>query len=140
MPSRLPTILLALALSALPTRAVLADAAGPCIDPGKVRAWTTLPERRVLIDAGREHFLVQLSARCPELADNPFLGYRSSHPAGRVCGRDGDSLVPHGSAAGHRARCPITALRTLDGDEYYRLLQASRHGVALDSEPHPVQP
>jgi hypothetical protein len=114
--------------AAAPPAQTLAEDA--CVDPGKVRGWSLLGDRRVLIDAGKQRFLVDLSTNCPQLSDNPFLGYRSDHVAGRVCGRPGDRLVPHGSTATGGDDCPVRRLRTLSGEEYDRYLKESADSVA----------
>jgi hypothetical protein len=117
----------------LPASAAVESSAAPgepCVDPGKVRSWSTLGDRRVLIDAGQQRFLVELSERCPQLSDNPFLGYRSDHVAGRVCGRPGDHLVPHGSSANRGEDCPVHRLRSLSSAEYEQYLKQSIEAVA----------
>jgi hypothetical protein len=106
------------------------ESTDPCVDPGKVRSWSPLGDRRVLIDAGQQRFLVELAERCPQLSDNPFLGYRSDHEAGRVCGRSGDHLVPHGSSANRGEDCPVQRLRNLSSAEYEHYLKQSIDAVA----------
>jgi hypothetical protein len=118
-----------------PSPVVQVAADDPCVDPGKVRSWSSLSDRRVLIDAGQQRFLVDLSGSCPQLSDNPFLGYGSDHVAGRVCGRPGDRLVPHGSSASGGGDCPVRRMRTLSGDEYERYLKQSTDAVAARDRP-----
>jgi hypothetical protein len=112
----------------LPSAQAAADDA--CVDPGKVRSWSSLGDRRVLIDAGQQRYLIELSASCPQLSENPFLGYGSDHVAGRVCGRPGDRLVPHGSSASGGDDCPVRRMRSLSEDEYGLYLQRSAEAVA----------
>jgi hypothetical protein len=137
LPILVAVLSLALAAAAAPLQAGEGPGArggGDCIDPGRVRGWAALHGQRVLIDAGRRHYLVELSGSCPQLAEHPFLGYHSNHAAGRVCGRDGDRLVPHGSAASRRGDCPIRRLRAVDGDEYARIMRQARAQVASEND------
>jgi hypothetical protein len=92
-----------------------------CIDPGHVRNWQLLDESRVLVDAGRQHYLIELAAACPELGHNPFLGFISNNRL--ICGARGDRLVPHGAADGSRPQCDIRELQPISNEEQHRLLQ-----------------
>jgi hypothetical protein len=103
-----------------------------CIDPGRVRSWRMLDDDRVLVDAGRRHYLIELQSGCPELSHNPFLGFISNNPIGRVCGDIGDRLVPHGSAASGRPQCAIRRLQAISGDQHGRLLDQRPTRVSFD--------
>lgn len=94
------------------------DAAPGCLNPAQVRGWSLLPDDHVLVDAGRQRFVIELAEACPGLDHNPFLGFISQRPDSRVCGQRGDQLVPHGSAAGARPPCPIHRLRLVEEIEY----------------------
>jgi hypothetical protein len=115
-------MLCALLMTAIVTP-TLAAAPAECLHPAKVRGWKLLPDAHVLVDAGRERFVIELSGDCPGLGDNPFLGFISDRTDSLVCGIRGDRLVPHGSAAGSRPPCPIRQLRVVDDVEYANQLQ-----------------
>lgn len=95
---------------------------GECIDPARVRSWALDGDERLLIDAGRRHYLVELSTGCPELGINPFIGFVSRNPSGRICGDIGDRVVPHGSAAAGRGWCPIQRVNVIDEAQYAALV------------------
>jgi hypothetical protein len=106
-----------------------------CMDPGRVRSWTLLMDNNVLVDAGQRNYLISLRGSCPELTVNPFLGFISNNPIGRVCGDVGDRLVPHGSAASGRPHCSIQSVRVVSNDDYNRFLQQRNVRVSNHQAP-----
>jgi hypothetical protein len=130
------TVGLALVLGPLPSSATPADGrsqltASECMYPGHVRSWSLLQDSRVLVDAGRRQFVIELQEGCPGLGHNPFLGFITNHPGGRICGQNGDRLIPHGSAATDRSPCAIRDLRAISKDDYGRYLQQRTVPVSM---------
>ncbi len=101
-----------------------------CMDPGRVRAWSNQGDR-VVVDAGRRQYVIELAHGCPELDLNPFLGFISHNPSGRICGDVGDRLVPHGAHASVRRQCSIRGMRMIDRAEYASMMSTA-DAVAAD--------
>jgi len=89
-----------------------------CLDPGRVRSWQLLDDTRVLVDAGRRHYLVVLTRTCPELGYNTEIQFSNKGPGQRICGDLGEQILPSGSLAGAIRPCDIQRLLRISRDEY----------------------
>lgn len=102
-----------------------------CLDPSRARSWTLLDSSRLLVDAGRNKYLIELAWSCPELATQPTLKFSSRAPSGRVCGDVGERVLGGGLPAkaflpppGQEAGCLISRASRLTADEYEAELRA----------------
>jgi hypothetical protein len=98
-----------------------------CLDPDRIRTWHFLDSDEVLVDAGRKHFLLQLSTSCPELTHSWQLGFRAGNSVGRICGNLGDSIVGVGRSLLHLP-CRIASVKPLDEEQFARELELGRVG------------
>ena len=115
-------VLAALVLGALP---VLASDPAPtrppapylrgnqCLDPAFARGFTSLDDRRLLVDAGRQRYLVEVSPSCWNLDFASALGFRGDPISGRVCGSVRDAVLLRGEPP-----CKIERMQLLDKEQY----------------------
>ena len=111
-----------------------------CLDPSRARSWAMLDSSRLLVDAGRSKYLIELSWSCPELATQPALKFSSRAPSGRICGDVGERVRGGGLPAralqpppGQEAGCLISRASRLTAEEYEAELRAA------DSSPSTVR-
>ena len=55
-----------------------------CLDPDRIRTWHFLDSDEMLVDAGRKHYLLQLSTSCPELTHSWQLASARATPSGGI--------------------------------------------------------
>ena len=87
---------------------------GACLDPSRARSWEEVSDG-LLVDAGRDRFLLRIAPGCTGLYTSPTLVFRGDRIGNRVCGYPGDEVV-----AGHD-RCRILSVERLDDAAYARL-------------------
>lgn len=134
-------LMTALLAGSLPGQSVAADSGESgyapirpitqCLDPSRARSWTMLDSSRLLVDAGRNKYLIELAWSCPELATQPALRFSTRAPSGRVCGDVGERVRPGGLPVrafvpppGQEAGCLISRASRLTADEYEAELRA----------------
>lgn len=88
-----------------------------CLDPDFARSWTDVDDRRLLVDAGRYKYLIELPANCKPTHWSPFLLVRGAPISGRVCGALGDAVITR------EHTCRIESMRLVDDVEYKSLLE-----------------
>lgn len=103
-----------------------------CLDPARVRSWHLIDSTRLLVDAGRRHYLVLLNHACPELGHNPGIVFAGKGPSQRICGYAGEQILPSGSLAGSLRPCDIQRLLRISREEF----DAQRAGVNGKLEAH----
>lgn len=101
-----------------------------CLDPDRARSWQMLDSNRLLVDAGRRHYLIELAWSCPELGTHADLVFRSHNAGGRVCGDIGDSIVPQGSGGNILGRCDIARIIRISAEQYAAELRAEKPAAA----------
>lgn len=91
-------------------------AAGPgaCLDPARARSWEEVDDG-LLVDAGRDRFLLRLAPGCTALFTSPAVVFRGDRFDNRVCGYPGDEVL-----AGHE-RCRIMSVERIDAATWARL-------------------
>ena len=87
---------------------------GACLDPDRARGWEEVDDGLV-VDAGRDRFLVRLAPGCLGLATSPTLVFRGGPVDGRICGYPGDEVVLGGE------RCRVLSVERIDAATYDRL-------------------
>lgn len=88
-----------------------------CLDPSRVRNWESVDLDEVVVDAGRNHFHLQLGNTCPELAYNHTAAFQASGGIGRICGNLGDRIVlPKRGMA--NIPCSISRVTRIDKRQY----------------------
>lgn len=91
---------------------------GECLDPMRARAFLLVDGDRLLVDAGRRHYLIELRWNCPALYNASALDFRSRNPAGRICGDIEEQVSAAGSPALQMDRCRIAKVTRISRDEY----------------------
>ena len=111
LPTALSMLLLAACASGAPPRdeATSRASAGPgsCLDPARARSWEEVDEG-LLVDAGRDQFLLRLAPGCTALFTSPTVVFRGDRFGNRVCGYPGDEVL-----AGYD-RCRIMSVERID--------------------------
>jgi len=127
MRSRIPLILLlasacaAAASAAVPTPdprprpPVLRG--GECLDPDYIRSFTNLDDQRLLVDAGRRRYLIEVSRSCWNLRFTSFIGFRGDPMFNRVCGTPFDALL-----TSDRIPCRIERMELISVEAYKQAL------------------
>ncbi len=95
-----------------------------CIDPSRVRGYSVLDSRRLLIDAGRRRYLVTLAWSCTELHGYRALAFDTRNPSGRVCGDIGDAVLPREGRGGVLGRCDIGRVEAISIEDWEAELRA----------------
>ena len=90
-----------------------------CLDPGLARGWVYLDDSHILVDAGRKRYHIELSARCPDIASTPVIGFRGEPITGRVCGGPFDAVQTR------VIKCPILHMGLVSREEY-KLMESRR--------------
>lgn len=136
--SKHPGWLLLIVLSA-PTAAADAPASGyqplrpisACLDPGRARSVALQGNDRLLVDAGRRHFLIDLAWACPQLGNQPELRFEARNANGRICGDVGDAVTSAKPQRGGLDRCPISRIQPISADEYRAERASARAPVSV---------
>ena len=89
-----------------------------CLDPMRARSFLLVDGDRLLVDAGRRHYLIELRWSCPSLYSASALDFRSRNPAGRICGDIEEQVSAAGSPALQLDRCRIAKVIRISRDEY----------------------
>ena len=93
-----------------------------CLDASYARGFQTVDDRRLLVDAGRRKYLIEVTPSCWTLDISPTIGFRGDPIFNRVCGSLGDAVLVRGSPP-----CRIEHMEVLDKDAY---AQARRESEA----------
>lgn len=146
IPFLVRSVLPALALFGLSTTAVIAADAteqrpsyqplrplSQCLDPSRARAFLLVDGDRLLVDAGRRHFLIKLRWNCPTLYHATSLDFRSRNAAGRICGDIDEQVSAPVNPALKLDRCRIAKVTQITRDEYRDEIngQAQRVGAQV---------
>ncbi len=102
-----------------------------CLDPGRARSIALQGNDRLLVDAGRRHFLIELAWACPQLGNLPELRFEARNPTGRICGDVGDAVTRPQPQRGGLDRCPISRIQPISRDEYRAELTTARARVSV---------
>ena len=89
-----------------------------CLQPGLARGFTNLDDRRLLVDAGRRRYLVEVYGSCWNLEHSTLIAFRGDPISNRVCGSLMDAVLV---AGGHP--CKISRVEMVDKEAYKALLQ-----------------
>jgi hypothetical protein len=89
-----------------------------CLDPSYARNFVDLDRRTLLVDAGRNHYLIEVSPACWNLGTASVVGFRGDPVSNRVCGAALDAVLVRGSAP-----CRIERMRLIGRDEYRQALR-----------------
>ena len=91
---------------------------GQCLEPASARGFTALDDRRVLVDGGRNRYLIEVSQSCWNLDFANALGFRGDPVTGKVCGGVMDAILLRGEAP-----CRIQRMQVLDKEQYQAALR-----------------
>jgi hypothetical protein len=95
-------------------------AGGDCVDPARVHSFAVLDDDVLLLDAGSDHYRVQLAPACIGVDSEFVLKMRGDPVTGRVCGFGRDAILTD------RGDCRIDRVEWIPKDTY----DALQHPVA----------
>ena len=123
---RTPSLIAALVLCAGAFPALAATPAQPaavwlhghdCLDPAQARGYADLDRGRLLVDAGRKRYLVEVTPSCLNLDVAMVIGFRGDPISNRVCGGPMDAVLVR-----HSIPCRIERMQLLSKEEYRQAL------------------
>ena len=88
-----------------------------CLDPVHARGFVDFDHRSLLVDAGRNRYLIEVSPSCWNLDLANVIGFRGDPINNRVCGSVMDAVLVRDSMP-----CRIENMRLLSKDEYRQAL------------------
>jgi hypothetical protein len=91
---------------------------GQCLDPAYARGFIGLDDRRLLVDAGRNRYLVEVSPSCWNLDFANAIGFRGDPVSGKVCGGLLDAVLMRGEPP-----CRIERMELLSKEQYQAALR-----------------
>ena len=110
---------LALATACAPTQPGTArtapSAASTCLEPSRARSFAVLDDDVLLVDAGVDHYRLQLDSACIGIDFEVALRFRGDPITGRVCGYARDAVLTD------RGDCRIDRVEWITKEEYKRL-------------------
>ncbi|MBD8524654.1 DUF6491 family protein [Pseudomarimonas arenosa] len=101
-----------------------------CLDPKAAQAFLLIDNNRLLIDAGRQHFLIELRWSCPWLYHASALDFRSRNSAGRICGDVDEQVGAAHNPALQPDRCRVASVTPISRDEYLQTIARTGRGQA----------
>ena len=84
-----------------------------CLEPSSARGFVGLDDRHLLIDAGRNRYLIQVAPACRDLESASAVGFRGDPISGKVCGGIFDAVVIRG-----KTPCRIERMALLSKEQY----------------------
>lgn len=84
---------------------------GQCLDSGRARSWTSLDDRRILVDGGHYKYRIEVAPGCSGLNFEHSIGFSGDPIFGRICGM-GDELIVRDYP------CPIHKIELLSNEQY----------------------
>lgn len=108
-----------------------------CLIPQRVRDWAYVADNRILVNAGRRKYRIDLSYGCPALAFGTFIHFDPGPGVGRLCGHINEAVVVRGS------RCNVARIVEIDAETWTEATRQPgvslfRHNRDHESAPHPV--
>lgn len=103
-----------------------------CLDPSRARAFMLVDGDRLLVDAGRRHYLIELRWSCPSLYNAASLDFRSRNAAGRICGDIEEQVSAPANPALHLDRCRIAKVTRITRDEYRDEVNGNAHRLSTE--------
>jgi len=89
-----------------------------CLDPPSARGFSSFDERRLLVDAGRNRYLIEVSQACWNIDFASAIGFRGDPISGKVCGGPMDAILLRGEPP-----CHIESMLLLDKAQYQAALR-----------------
>jgi hypothetical protein len=126
---RTPSLLAAAVLSSFALSAAALAPAAParpttsplrghdCLEPAFARSYVDLDHRSLLVDAGRNRYLIEVTPSCWNLDTTSVIGFRGDPISNRVCGAAMDAVLVRNSIP-----CRIEHMRLLSREEYLQAL------------------
>jgi hypothetical protein len=111
---------LAACTTAAPGTARTAPAMADCVDPARVHSFAVLNDDVLLLEAGADHYRVQLDPTCIGADSEWALRMRGDPVTGRVCGYARDAILTD------RGECRIDRVEWISKETY----NALQHPVA----------
>lgn len=93
-----------------------------CLDPDFARSFNTIDDQRLLVDAGRKRYVLQISGSCWNLDHTPVIEFRGDPISERVCGNAFDAVLVRGGTH----PCRIESMQLIDKATYKALLNEGR--------------
>jgi hypothetical protein len=90
-------------------------AGADCVDPSRVHSFAVLNDDVLLLDAGSDHYRVQLAPACIGIDSQWALHMRGDPVSGRVCGYGRDAVLTD------RGDCRIDRVEWISRDTYNAL-------------------
>lgn len=84
---------------------------GDCLDSNRIRGWTAVDDRLILVDGGRHKYRIEVAAGCQALEFSHSVAFKGDPTFGRVCGL-GDEIVTKDYP------CAIERMELLTDDQY----------------------
>jgi hypothetical protein len=94
-----------------------------CLDPSFARSYTDLDHRRLLVDTGRNRYLIEVTPSCLDLGIANVIGFRGDPINNRVCGGVMDAVLVRNSVP-----CRIERMVLLSKEEYRQALHDREQG------------
>jgi hypothetical protein len=91
---------------------------GQCLDPAYARGFIGLDDRHLLVDGGRNRYLVEVSQSCWNLNFANAIGFRGDPVSGKVCGGLLDAILVRGEPP-----CRIERMELLSKEQYQAALR-----------------
>jgi hypothetical protein len=86
---------------------------GQCLDPAYARGFVGLDHRRVLVDGGRNRYLIEVAQSCWNLDFASAIGFRGDPVSGKVCGGVLEAILVRGEPP-----CRIERMEVLSKAQY----------------------
>jgi hypothetical protein len=86
-----------------------------CLEPSRARSFAVLDDDVLLVDAGAEHYRLQLEPACIGIDFEVALRFRGDPVTGRICGYARDAVLTE------RGDCGIDRVEWISREEYDRL-------------------
>lgn len=103
-----------------------------CLDPAQARRWAIVDPDKIVVDAGRRRFLIQLDAKCPDLHWTQLLQFRTAGGSSRLCGHAFEAVLPD-ARGGVSIPCTVRSITSIDR-ERYRALTSPKDEKAVKAE------
>jgi hypothetical protein len=95
-----------------------------CLDPDRARGWTSISDKEIMVDTGRDKFFLRFPKSCSDLNFTPVLRFRPSVGSTRICGHSTDAVLGD-SRGGVAIPCTISSIVSIDSKRYRELRDAS---------------
>jgi hypothetical protein len=111
----LPLLVTACAPSTPGTARTRPSAAATCLEPSRARSFSVLDDDVLLVDAGVDHYRLQLEPTCIGIDFEVALRFRGDPVTGRVCGYARDAVLTD------RGDCHIYEVEWITREQYQAL-------------------